>query len=170
MQKCPGATLWYYFSYIISRHDNLIYYSRGHLSCLVIATGIGTWIASLIFGSLTRLIIDENSETSWILRFIYTILGYATVFLPCWVLIHLSQKHNLHSLGTVYFIFHSTLIILKSKSNIINYFYSRWISVEASQTFTYWKHFRNNHFWPWFRTINQNHSASEDWTCAFFIS
>nr|CAG4636142.1 EOG090X05CU [Eubosmina coregoni]SVE69771.1 EOG090X05CU [Eubosmina coregoni] len=77
MQKCPGATL----------------------CCLVIATGIGTWIASLIFGSLTRLIIDENSETSWILRFIYTILGYATVFLPCWVLIHLSQKHNLHSLG-----------------------------------------------------------------------
>lgn len=77
MQKCPGATL----------------------CCLVVATGVGTWIAALIFGSIARLIIDEKSEASWILRFIYTIAGYTAVFLPCWVLIHLSRKHNLHSLS-----------------------------------------------------------------------
>ena len=105
MQKCPGATLWYYINYLIMKHCNFIFYSnktRHHhtiISCLVVATGVGTWIAALIFGSIARLIIDEKSEASWILRFIYTIAGYTAVFLPCWVLIHLSRKHNLHSLS-----------------------------------------------------------------------
>nr|SVE82471.1 EOG090X05CU [Daphnia magna] len=52
-----------------------------------------------IDNNAAKLIIDENGETSWILRFIFTILGYTTVFLPCYVLIHLSQRHNLHTLG-----------------------------------------------------------------------
>ncbi|XP_032789059.2 adenosine 3'-phospho 5'-phosphosulfate transporter 1 isoform X2 [Daphnia magna] len=77
MQKCPGATLF----------------------ALVITTGIATWVVSLIISNAAKLIIDENGETSWILRFIFTILGYTTVFLPCYVLIHLSQRHNLHTLG-----------------------------------------------------------------------
>nr|SVE73527.1 EOG090X05CU [Daphnia atkinsoni] len=77
MQKCPGATLF----------------------ALVIVTGIATWVVSLIISNATKFIIDENGETSWILRFIYTILGYTTVFLPCYVLIHLSKRHNLHTLG-----------------------------------------------------------------------
>nr|SVE79461.1 EOG090X05CU [Daphnia magna] len=68
-------------------------------SALVITTGIATWVVSLIISNAAKLIIDENGETSWILRFIFTILGYTTVFLPCYVLIHLSQRHNLHTLG-----------------------------------------------------------------------
>nr|CAH0103090.1 unnamed protein product [Daphnia galeata] len=77
MQKCPGATLF----------------------ALVIATGFATWVFSLIISHAVRIIIDEEGEASWILRFIFTILGYATVFLPCYVLIHLSRRHNLHTLG-----------------------------------------------------------------------
>ena len=68
-------------------------------SALVIATGFATWVFSLIISHAVRLIIDEEGEASWILRFIFTILGYATVFLPCYVLIHLSRRHNLHTLG-----------------------------------------------------------------------
>nr|SVE83631.1 EOG090X05CU [Daphnia pulex] len=77
MQKCPGATLF----------------------VIVVATGLATWLFSLIISHAVRIIIDENGEASWIIRFIFTILGYATVFLPCYVLIHLSRRHNLHTLG-----------------------------------------------------------------------
>nr|SVE70394.1 EOG090X05CU [Daphnia similis]SVE71018.1 EOG090X05CU [Daphnia similis]SVE71649.1 EOG090X05CU [Daphnia similis]SVE72281.1 EOG090X05CU [Daphnia similis] len=68
-------------------------------SALVITTGISTWVVSLIISNAAKVIIDENGETAWILRFVFTILGYTTVFLPCYVLIHLSQRHNLHTLG-----------------------------------------------------------------------
>nr|SVE75095.1 EOG090X05CU [Daphnia dolichocephala] len=52
-----------------------------------------------MFRNAAKLVIGENGETSWVLRFIFTILGYATVFLPCYVLIHLSKRHSLHTLG-----------------------------------------------------------------------
>ena len=65
----------------------------------MIATGIATWVFSLIISQAVKLIIDENGDGAWIVRFIFTILGYATVFLPCYVLIYLSQRHNLHTLG-----------------------------------------------------------------------
>nr|SVE75725.1 EOG090X05CU [Daphnia hispanica] len=68
-------------------------------SGLVIITGIATWVFSLIISNAAKAIINENGETAWILRFIFTILGYTTVFLPCYVLIHLSKRHNLHTLG-----------------------------------------------------------------------
>nr|CAG4641663.1 EOG090X05CU [Eurycercus lamellatus] len=77
MQKCPGATL----------------------CLLVFASGVACLLFSCLINYVANLFLDESSETSWIIRFIFTIIGYATVFLPCYVLIHISQKNNLHALS-----------------------------------------------------------------------
>nr|CAG4649299.1 EOG090X05CU [Scapholeberis mucronata]SVE93589.1 EOG090X05CU [Scapholeberis mucronata] len=69
------------------------------VSAIVAATGLGTWICTLILTHLIKAIVDEKAEASWIFRFFFTILGYTTVFLPCYVLVHLSQRHKLHSLS-----------------------------------------------------------------------
>lgn len=69
------------------------------ISALLLGAGVSTWIISLLVGWIASSLIDEKSDGSWLLRFIYTILGYATVFLPCYVLVHLARKHNLHTLG-----------------------------------------------------------------------
>nr|CAG4636978.1 EOG090X05CU [Ceriodaphnia reticulata]SVE72907.1 EOG090X05CU [Ceriodaphnia reticulata] len=72
---------------------------RPNFPVLVTATGIATWVFSVIISEIVKLVIDENGDGAWILRFIFTILGYGTVFLPCYVLIYLSRRHNLHTLG-----------------------------------------------------------------------
>nr|CAG4634761.1 EOG090X05CU [Alona affinis] len=77
MQRCPGATL----------------------CVLVFASGAGCCLVSLLLGYLSRIFLDQTSETSWILRFTFTLVGYATVFLPFYVLIHFARKNNLASLS-----------------------------------------------------------------------
>nr|CAG4650943.1 EOG090X05CU [Simocephalus serrulatus]SVE94208.1 EOG090X05CU [Simocephalus serrulatus] len=67
----------------------------GNTQCSAVAT----WIFSAIISQIVKVVIDENGEASWIMRFIFTILGYTTVFVPCYVLIQLSQRHNLHTLS-----------------------------------------------------------------------
>lgn len=71
-------------------------------SALVVATGIATWLFTLVVSHIAQIVIDENGEASWILRLIYTILGYATIFLPCYVLVYLSKRHSLHTLGELF--------------------------------------------------------------------
>ena len=68
-------------------------------SALVAASGLATWICSLLVSEIIKAIVDEKGEAAWILRFLLTLLGYATVFVPCYVLVHLSQRHNLHTLS-----------------------------------------------------------------------
>nr|CAG4646228.1 EOG090X05CU [Macrothrix elegans] len=77
MQRCPGATL----------------------CLLVVATGVATWTVSLIIGQAVKLLIDEKSQTTWIIRFIHTLLGYSAVFVPAYVLVLLTKRHKLHTIG-----------------------------------------------------------------------
>lgn len=79
-------------------------------SAFVLGAGLVTWIISLVIGWTASSLIDENSDGLWILRFTYTILGYATVFIPCFVLVHLAKKHSLHTLGiNVFFLNHASV-------------------------------------------------------------
>nr|CAG4643180.1 EOG090X05CU [Ilyocryptus agilis] len=77
MQKCPGATL----------------------CILVTAAGVSCWIAVFLISRASVFFLGEDLEAYWLLRFLFTVLGYGTVFLPCYVLIHHSQKHSLHTLS-----------------------------------------------------------------------
>jgi hypothetical protein len=70
-----------------------------------------------------------------IFRFIFTILGYATVFLPCYVLIHLSRRHNLHTLGEYKTEFW--------KFRFSTLFFCRRLSVETTTSDIDRNHFRN---------------------------
>jgi len=68
--------------------------------CFLLAvTVVAAWIISVVISKVVQLAIDEESEASWIYRFFFTLVGYASVFVPGYILIHFVRKHNLHYLG-----------------------------------------------------------------------
>ena len=69
-------------------------------SCfLVLSAGFG-WLFSWLVSYVLSSIIAENSSLFWLSRFINTVSDYGTIFLPFFVLIHFTKKHNLHNQGT----------------------------------------------------------------------
>ena len=81
---------------------NVIFFSFLLSSLLVSTSALATWIATRSITLLLNLVITESSEVSWLARFLSTVLSYATIFVPCYVLIHFTRRHNLHTLGTIF--------------------------------------------------------------------
>lgn len=63
---------------------------------LVLSAGFG-WLFSWLVSYVLSSIIAENSSLFWLARFINTVSDYGTIFLPFFVLIHFTKKHNLHN-------------------------------------------------------------------------
>jgi hypothetical protein len=80
-------------------------------SFLLAATVVAAWIISVVISKVVQLAIDEESEASWIYRFFFTLVGYASVFVPGYILINFVRKHNLHYLGN----FKPTCLLLLKK-------------------------------------------------------
>ena len=62
------------------------------------------WLISFSISLILGKIVKESSPIFWLARFTTSVFSYGTVFLPCFVIVYFTKKHQLHTRGTpVYF-------------------------------------------------------------------